>query len=410
MRFFSALNSVLDLQINQLQLGSSVDAKPARFNALFLAVCIFSICAIGYANDSNAAINSDQTVHLMADQNEAAWRIFNIETVENYVIPSYKNLANANSNLYLATQAFCKILKSSSIVQLQENLTITKKAFNRSMDAWQLIQNVHFGPIEIGIRHHSIQFWPDKKNHIGKQLNRLITAKNEASLTVDGFEKNSVSVKGLPAVERLLFNDAPLEMFKEKPFTCEVLQGISRYLSDTATSLHDEWVTTMLPQFKDAKQLDGYFEDDIDAATALLKTLVEPIEVIRDLKIDRPLGSKFEKVKFKRLESWRSQRSLTNLQLNLQSLEDFFIGTDSERKGLQSLLTRNETAEIQNNFKLVKNEIAKIKVPLEEAIQTDAGYRTAKNISIALTQLHKSLEDAIGHSGIRLGFNSRDGD
>mgnify|MGYP000061139447 CR=1 FL=1 len=410
MRFFSALSSVLGLQASQLQLSSSSDAKPTRFSALFLAACIFTIYAVSYAKNSIAAINSDQSVRLMADQNEAAWRIFNIETVENYIIPSYKNLADANSNLYLATQAFCKVLNSSSIAQLQENLTITKNAFHRSMDAWQLIQNVYFGPIEIGIRHHSIQFWPDKKNHIGKQLNKLIASKSGSSLTVDGFEKNSVSVKGLPAIERLLFNDAPLDKFKENPFSCQVLQGISRYLSDTASSLHVEWVTTMLPQFKDAKQLDGYFEDDIDAATALLKTLVEPIEVIRDLKLDRPLGSKFDKVKFKRLESWRSQRSLTNLQLNLQSLENFFIGADLERKGLRSLLTVNETAEIQNNFKIVESEITKIKVPLEEAILTDLGYRTAKNISVALTKLHKSLEDAIARSGIRLGFNSRDGD
>jgi predicted lipoprotein len=174
----------------------------------------------------------------------------------------------------------------------------------------------------------------------------------------------------------------------------------------------------MLPQFKDATQLDGYFEDDIDAATSLLKTLVEPIEIIRDLKLDRPLGSQFDKAKFKRLESWRSRRSLVNLKLNLQSLELFFMGTTidstaekTERdKGLRALLTDNESIIIENNFKLVKDELHRFKMPLEEAILIKKGYQTAKSLSISLTKLHKSLEEAITHSGIRLGFNSRDGD
>jgi predicted lipoprotein len=280
-----------------------------------------STFSVSYASNSNV-----QNKLLTTDQIEAAWRTFNIQTVENYVIPSYKKLATANNDLYLATQAFCKILAAPNTDQLQVSLANTKKAFHHSMNTWQLIQNIYFGPIEIGMRHNSIQFWPDKKNHTGKQLNKLILSKNEAAISVDGFYKNSVSVKGLPAIERLLFNTKTLENFKENPFSCGVMVAIARYLSNTSASLHEEWVTTMLPQFKDAKQINGYYEDDIDAATTLLKTLVEPIEIIRDLKLDSPLGSEHDKVAFKRLESWRSQRSLENIKLNIHSIESFFFG------------------------------------------------------------------------------------
>jgi len=383
-----------------------------------LLIYLLSIGSVAYANEVAAKLTNNQTKRLTADQNESAWRKFNITTVKDYVIPAYKKLAMTNNDLYLVTQSFCHTLISSNKDQKKAELQIAKDAFHNSMDAWQYIQNINFGPIEIGLRHHSIQFWPDKKNHIGKQLNKLITGGDVNALTVDGFERNSISVKGLPAIERLLFQKGALEQFKNKPFSCEVLQGISRYLSDTSASLHDEWLTTMLPQFKDAKQLDGYFEDDIDAATALLKTLVEPIEIIRDLKLDRPLGSQLDKSKYKRLESWRSQRSLLNLQLNIQSLELFFMGTEvgasskttGNDKGLRLLLTESEIVDIQNNFKIVKDELHEIQAPLEEAILTVSGYQTAKSLSISLTQLHKSLEGAITHSGIRLGFNSRDGD
>jgi len=407
MSLFFTIFSLLGFQTSKL--NPACEANRLKLNAYCFAVCILAICSVSYAEDTNP-LNKRIVERLTADQNEPAWRAFNISTVENYVIPNYKGLATANSDLYLSTQTFCKRLSSPNTNELQVSFSMTKKAFHRSMDAWQVVQNTYFGPIEYGMRHHSIHFWPDKKNHIGRQLNKLIASQDETALTVDGFEKNSVSVKGLPAIERLLFNSAPLDMFKQTPFACEVLQGISRYLSDTANALHDEWVTSMLPQFKDAKQLDGYFEDDIDASTALLKTLVEPIEVIRDLKLDRPLGTQFDKVKFKRLESWRSKRSLTNLQLNIQSLESLFLGTSSHHAGLRSLLTPSEVTSILNDFNFVKQALSKIEPPLEEAILTESGYQIAKSISASLTNLHSSLESAITQTGIRLGFNSRDGD
>jgi predicted lipoprotein len=405
-KFFHLMNVLQHRSMS----GLASKTKQANFATALLASCTFLVCSVSDANESSSSPNRSQTGRLTTYQNEAAWRDFNIEIVENYVIPNYKILANKNNNLHITTQAFCEVLTTSNPVQLQESLAATKQAFHQSMDAWQLIQNINFGPVEIDMRYHSIQFWPDKRNHIGKQLNKLISTKNETVLTVDNFDKNSVSVKGFPAIERLLFNESALNKFKKNPYSCQVLQGISRYLVATANSLHDEWVATMLPQFKDVKQLGGYFEDEIDAATALLKSLVEPIEVIRDLKLDRPLGSQFDNVKFKRLESWRSKRSLTNLQLNIQSLENMFLGNTSKASGLRAFLTENESTQILENFQDVKNEMSKIAEPLEVAILTDSGYQTAKKISIALTNLHTSLEDAIKQSGIRLGFNSRDGD
>jgi predicted lipoprotein len=70
----------------------------------------------------------------------------------------------------------------------------------------------------------------------------------------------------------------------------------------------------------------------------------------------------------------------------------------------------NENNDIQEKFGLVKNIISKIIAPLEESILTESGYQQTKKLSTALTDLHNSLEQAITHSGIRLGFNSRDGD
>ena len=145
-----------------------------------------------------------------------------------------------------------------------------------------------------------------------------------------------------------------------------------------------------------------------------LKTLVEPIEIIRDLKINRPLGSQLDKVKYKRLESWRSERSLRNLAINIESLSIFFNGgaqkNTGKEAGLVNLLTADRVKEIDANFDKTEKMLANIHSPLEQAVQTEIGYEATKGLSVALTQLHESLEISLKESGIRLGFNSRDGD
>jgi len=410
MHLFSLFFSSICLQIRRAEFTNYIGNKNKSNISLGLIICGLLYSTGAYSNQHTQTVESQLTEMKIADHNEAAWRAFNISTVENYIIPAYATLAESNSQLHATTQAFCQSLKPSSEAQVELNLKSAKDAFHQSMDAWQYIQNVNFGPIEIAMRSHSIQFWPDKKNHIGKQLLKLISDKDPSALMANAFENASVSVKGLPAIERLLFNDELFGAFENKTFSCDVLVGISRYLMNTSTSLHDEWKFTMLPQFKDAKQLDGYFEDDIDAATSLLKTLVEPIEVIRDLKLQRPLGSQFEKVKFKRFESWRSERSLKNIKLNIQSLETLFIGTPAKNKGLQLLLSDNEYQAIKENFNKVLNNIEQIESPLKISVLTPSGYQSAEALVASLTVLHVNLETAITHNGIRLGFNSRDGD
>jgi len=374
---------------------------------IFSLVCI----SVNFWSTTNLAgeIPPSQQ-HKVIEHQESVWRAFNIATVEHYIIPAYGLLANATKQLYKTSQRFCQTIVEVNPDKSQHQLTQTKATFNQAMDAWQGIQNISFGPIEIAMRYHSIQFWPDKKNHTGKQLNKLISSRKPSNLTKDGFEKNSVCIKGFPAIERLLYSENPIDTLTEKPYSCDALQGITRYLADTSQSLHQEWTSTMLPQFKDAKQLDGYFEDDIDAATALLKTLVEPIEVIRDLKLTRPLGSHFDKVKFKRLESWRSTRSLRNLSLNIESLAVLFKSEYSKKTGLSSIFTEHENNKILASFSEVQQNLKTIQSPLESSILTVEGYKATETLNASLTKLHKNLEQAISQHGIHLGFNSRDGD
>ena len=343
--------------------------------------------------------NSNASEELTTEQ----WKQFNINTVEHYIVPNYVALEVAAEQLHAANQLLCN-------TPTKDKLEASKSSFIDTMAAWQAIQNVRFGPVEISERHYSMQFWPDKKNHIGKRLKQLITSQDSASLG-DSFTTLPISIKGLPAIERLLFSENLLSDDKTSLFECEVLNRISLEVHTVTKALATEWQNQMVPQFNDAKQLDGYFEDDIDAATTLLKALVEPIEHIRDLKLQRPLGSDIKHTNGKRLESWRSKQSKQNLEYNLASLKQFYTlaGTNGEATSLRKLIGKDALL-IDKLFEQTEHALNRIATPMHESIETPSGFAAASELLESLTQLHQQLSSTLTEMGIHLGFNSRDGD
>jgi predicted lipoprotein len=331
----------------------------------------------------------------MASATTSKWKNFNLQIVNQQIIPRYKELATAARKLQNKSKAFCATYK-------HQNFINTQSAFQLTMDAWQAIQHINYGPIEYSLRAPNLQFWPDKKNHISKQLNKLI-ASNDPERLGERFNRSSVSIKGLPAIERLLYSEKSEQQLVSNAYRCQVLLRITQNISEISQDLGEEWQTYMLDQFEDADQEDGFFENDLDATTAIIKTIIEPIEIIRDLKLNRPLASALSKAKYKRLESWRSQRSLRNIKINIDVIE-------SAAPILAIIIDKNDAQGIKQIIKKIGESIALITPPLRDAIRTENGHTLLKQLSTQLSALHKILETAVGKQGIHLGFNSRDGD
>lgn len=368
--------------------------QSAQTNNIFKLLRLFSLLLL--PTFSSLALSLEETRQINPESHIKAWQNFNINTVENYILPAYQSLENNTQQLNTSINKLCLGPKSSP-----ELLKQAREAFHQTMDSWQFIQNIQFGPIQILMRNYSMQFWPDKKNHVGKHLIGLLETNDPSSLTEEEFHKASVSIKGLPAIERFLFDDELTQQLLNKPFHCKVLQRISTYTQITGQDLVVEW-QEMKKQFTNVTG-DGYFESDIDASTALLKALVEPIEVIRDLKLLRPLGSEFGQQKMKRLESWRSQRSLRNIQINIESLSHLYLG-------LSDLVSKEDNQLIMKKFEQTIEQIKNMSKPIELSIETKIGFNDSIKLSNFLKELHALLENAVNSQGIHLGFNSRDGD
>lgn len=366
--------------------------KPLFFSHIWGQVLFLMLMAIPQAQ----AVSSRQ------------WQTFNVNTVNHYVIPGYQQLSQESEQLLKTTQTLC-----AKPAKPREALQAARLSFHKTMDAWQHIQNIQFGPIQTLMRNYSMQFWPDKKNHVAKHLAQLIHSQDPKALSDEEFHKASVSIKGLPAIERLLFDIEDSKALLKRDFDCQVLVRISAYTAQSAADIAKEW-QDMKQHFMNTDAEDSYFEDDMDAATSLLKTLVEPLEVIRDLKLLRPLGSAFGQQKASRLESWRSERSLRNIQINVDSLFQLYSGTKTteagQQGGLSALLDAPTDTAIKQAFADIKQQLSEIPAPIAASIETESGYKTLIKLAESLKTLHGLLDNAVAKLDIHLGFNSRDGD
>lgn len=330
------------------------------------------------------------------------WQQLNQNIVNGHILPAYENLALQSEQLELQTKALCTVPESTQLLK-------TRNQYIQTLAAWQSIQHVTFGPIELLMRSYSIQFWPDKKNLTSKQLNKMLAAEDPASLSDEAFMTASIAVKGLPAMERLLFSDSALEQLKQQPFRCEFLHAVSDYVKAQTTNTHKEWLA-FKQEYSYLESEEGLYENSEDAAIDLMKAQVEPLEIIKDLKILRPLGK--NKAKAKRLESWRSKHSLENIAINIRTLHHMYSGVDGTN--LHSLLKDQggvDLAEgIEVQFNALETILDQIPSPLSEHIYDDTVREQLLLLVQGLNLLHSHLEKSMGLLELQLGFNSRDGD
>ena len=100
----------------------------------------------------------------------------------------------------------------------KENLETARADFLHAQKAWAELQPLLIGPLAEGNRSWQVQFWPDKKNLVGRQVEQLVTA--QPQIDAAALAKSSVVVQGLSAYEYILFDSKPdMANARRKPNT-----------------------------------------------------------------------------------------------------------------------------------------------------------------------------------------------
>lgn len=344
---------------------------------------------------------------------EAQWHTLNSIIIEQHVMPRYQLLADNSATLEKQIQQLCD---SPSL----ETLNVARTGFNAAQASWQGVQHIQFGPVTLLMRNYSLQYWPDKKNIGAKQLSAALVSKDPASadqrFDEEFFHAASISVKGFPALERLLFTHKNL-IDTADTAECSLAVAIARHISDTAASIHAEWTeeTRLISAAGENNMTNDdsipAYETPSEAATEFMKSLVEPVDALRDTKLLSPLGASATQSRWKKSESWRSEQSINNIRQNVIALHELYSGTQplSVKTLLEASGDSGSAQLIESEFKTISEQLAVLPAIIDLKI-TAAIRQQLLQTTEHLLVLQNTLEQAMQTLNIQLGFNSRDGD
>lgn len=342
---------------------------------LLLALVIF-VAAIGPGRADDAAI-----ARRVADR---------------FAMPRYEALASAMATQNAAWIAFCAAPDGAAWPGLQT-------AFARAADAWASVEILRYGPVTQDARLERIDYFPERKNAIGRGLAALLAGQGDADLQPKAFADQSVAIQGLPALERLLFDgpDPMALLLNGTPSAsrrCAVGKAITANLAAIASDIIAGWRAEPDGLAAQLAKPDIAREFLTRTATDLL-TLYQAID---DSKMKPVFGERPDAAKPAMASYRRSGRTNRTIELNLESAVAL---TRVLLEGAAAADTTIETAE--SALSIAQSMPADI-----GAMATDQKGRSRVQLLITAVRTARDTAAAAvpGALGITLGFNSLDGD
>lgn len=335
---------------------------------------------------------------------EAKW----VAAVSKRIGSDYQALLKESETLASSTATFC---------EQPVDLSPARTQWLRTMDAWQQVQWVRFGPILENNDDWKIQFWPDKKNIVARKVGQLL--EREQAIDAATLDKASVVVQGLTALELLLFDDNFSQRYGENTpqaeKQCQLLRVTSEYLVTTVNRISEGWQDDDFQSRWLATATTGSDSTQVDAESQIVAAMLSQMEKVKLDKLGGPLGYKNRNRQPNGYfaESWRSHSSLANIQANLLALARVIDAQDGY--DLRRLLAHHGAAPLADQIQAQVNKclslLSDIDKPLSEAVMDSAYKPRLDALHQAVGELNSLLKSGLATAlQIKLGFNSNDGD
>jgi predicted lipoprotein len=309
--------------------------------------------------------------------------------VDRFIVPHYQALSLTADAQEKAWAEFCAKPDEMGFETLQ-------RAYLATADSWSQIEFLHYGPIDDEFRAERLSYWPERKNATAKALTELLEKDGDKDLAPEVFVKSSVAVQGLPALERLLFDDkAQTEMLNgtRKTRRCAVGQAIAWNVVTIAHDVRLGWTN-------DVAQSLVKPETAKEATSRIATDLLSSFALMRDTKLRPMLGKDAASARPMLAEGWRSKRSKRALMLNLETALDLakliMAGKDGDTPA--TVTTASSFAQaLPEDFGAAVSDIK----------QRQQFYLVLDALAAARDKAHVEIPAVLG---VTVGFNSQDGD
>lgn len=301
----------------------------------------------------------------------------------------YAELSAAAERLEVSAARVCQGENPDLRQRLEDN-------WLSAYQAWQAVRFIQFGPIEQNSRGWQLQFWPDRKNLVGRKVGAWLNAAEVPD--AEDIAGDSVAIQGFPALEYLLY-DAGMEGKElSDPQTCALLQAITTYLADTTSALHRDW-----------QAFGEHYLETPDYTATTLASAIQALELLEDKRLGEPMGLKGAPANGYLAEAWRSGHSVRLVESSLEGLRSGFL------PGLSALLRQAEAVALADEFRdqLDKTLLQATELPsdLVTSLDDEEAFRGLQSLYLNISQLRHLLGNEIAAElGLVRGFNASDGD
>ncbi len=318
------------------------------------------------------------------------------------LLPAYTHWAETDRRLAASAIAYCAD---------NQTLEEAREAFVHAQTAWAGLQPLLIGPMGEGNLAWQVQFWPDKKNLVARQVTALLGAK--PNLTQADLDGASVVVQGLSAYEYVLFDKTiDLGDSATKARYCPLLTSIGEHQQQLAAGVLQQW------EDKDgmADQLRSFpnerYAEPSEAIAELLRVQITALDGLKK-KLGAPLGRQTKgHPQPYQAEGWRSDTTLASIAAAVKGAESLWLGADNN--GLRSLLPAEQAdlaQRIDAAYAQLLQHLGGLTQPFGALLADEQGRSELDGLYQGIDRLHRLHQQELARAlGVQIGFNAHDGD
>ncbi|KAF0568555.1 Iron-regulated protein A precursor [Psychrobacter nivimaris] len=381
------INHALAMALSALSAGLLISCvKPADDNKA-ADVDSQKVVQDSAATDSSIENSKESTEQIVAvDISPETAKTYLTHVADDIVIPAYADAAKQSDLLNELAQKHCTQAPVSG-----DELQALRAQWLVLAQAWSSAEMVNFGPATASMSNLYINYYPDERGLVHSGVADLIAA--NPKLTPEQLAGESAIVQGVPGLEEALFANDSLDAGQ-----CAYVISASSALSTRLKDIEKNWqqnVTDLLAIDKTAESDRGLNQ--------WINSLLSLIETMKSNAIDQPLGLTGKAKGHLPAATAGQSRAIINAKLDT-------INKAMTDPVLTAILGSNDENKVSDNLSTALADTTALLAQMPEDL-SEANKDDQQALYDHLTDVTRLIKrQLIPALGIRVGFNSTDGD
>ncbi|HSP84344.1 MAG TPA: imelysin family protein [Psychrobacter sp.] len=385
------INHALAMALSALSAGILISCvKPADENKAAEVDSQVAQDSASPKTGENAAVNgsTDKNAEkiVAVDISAETKKTYLTHVANEIVIPAYADAAKQSDLLHDLAQKHCQKSPVSG-----DELQALRDQWLLLAQAWASAEMVNFGPATASMSNLYINYYPDERGLVHSGVADLIAA--NPKMTAEQLANESAVVQGVPGLEEALYANDSLDAGQ-----CAYIMSASSALSTRLKAIEKNWqqnATKLLA-------IDKTTESD-QGLNQWINSLLSLVETMKSNAIEQPLGLSGKAKGHLPAASAGQSRAIINAKLAT-------LNKAMTDPVLTAILGSNNDNSVADTLSTALADTTALLAQMPEDLAT-ADKATQQELYDHLTIITRLIKrQLIPTLGIRVGFNSTDGD